>query len=444
MNERWNELLLAWEDDELTGAEVDELAGLLESDERARAAMVRHFTLSCAIGEQLRETLHEESVVRELRRMTTVTRGVSEGSTLTRSRAGLLTVTAVVLLIAAFVGYHFNLHTLIFDRFGGQTVVEIEALRPRVTQTFGDVRLVDAGQPHDIATGTTLDLGQSLRTSKNSYATLRYPDGTTIQLRGETRMRIEPTRSGKQLTIGQGGLFAEVTPQPRGAPLIVNPHGYDRVEVVGTQFEFVRESTGTSVVRVAKGKVQFGVTTSAVEVAKHEESTASSNRQPNAPQPIEPESIWRGWGHGLRGDYFNWQGSSGAHFTRIDPRIDFHWGKSVPDPRLDGSFAVRWTGEIEAPASGEFTFYTVAHYGVRLWVNGESLINSWASMGAEEDGRPIRLEKGKRYPIKIEYFDRHGDAKMRLLWSGPSRPKSIVGQQWLYPALPIENENGKP
>ncbi len=434
MNKRLAELLLAWEDDTLSAVEADELSELLEKDPAARAAAVEHFSLSCAIGEQLQESLHDESVVRELQRMTKVTRSASEGPSASRPRArvGVL-ITAAVLLIVGFVGYHFDVHKLILDRFGGQAVVNIEDLRPQVTGTFGDVHRVEKdGSTDEASENTTLDLGDSLRTSKNSYATLMYPDGTKIELRGDTEIKIESNRSGKHLTLWQGGLFAAVAAQPQGAPLVVNPNQYDRVEVIGTRFEFVR-AEAASVVRVESGKVVFGSTAELVEISQHQESTASSDQRPTMPQPIEPETIWRGWGHGLRGDYFNSAQFGGKHFTRIDPRVDFHWGKESPDPTFNNSFSVRWTGEIEVPHSGEYTFWTVAHYGVRVRVNGEMLINSWASMGAEEDGRPIQLEKGRRYPIKLEYWDRHGDAKMRLLWSSPSMPKSVVDQQWLHP-----------
>ncbi len=439
MNERLAELLLAWEDDTLSEVEADEFADLLGNDSAARANAVDHFSLSCAIGEQLQESLHDESVVRELQRMPTVARSASEGPSASRprSRVGLL-ITVAVLLMVGFIGYRFDVHKLILDKLGGQAVVNVEDLRPKVTDTFGDVQIVRADDStNNIVEGATLGLGHSLRTSKNSYATLLFPDGTKFELRGDTHIRIEPLRSGKHLTLQRGGLFASVAPQPKGAPLVINPDSYDRVEVVGTRFEFVRDAT-TSVVRVETGKVEFGATERAVEVTKRRESTASSDQQATAPRPIEPETIWRGWGHGLRGDYYDSSSFGGQHFARIDPRIDFHWGKQVPDSSFKNEFSVRWTGEIEVPQSGEYTFWTVAHYGVRLSVNGESLINSWASMGAEEDGRPIELVKGKRYPIEIEYWDRHGNAKMRLLWSSPSMPKSVVDQQWLYPA---NNEN---
>ena len=47
------------------------------------------------------------------------------------------------------------------------------------------------------------------------------------------------------------------------------------------------------------------------------------------------------------------------------------------DPPLTAdTFSARWTGQIEAPYSGTYTFYTVSDDGVRLWVNGVQLRES--------------------------------------------------------------------
>ena len=441
MDDRLEDLLFAWEEDALTNPELEELIARLESDTEDRSATVEHFSLSRALGEQLHEALHDESVVRELQRMASSDPQLA--SPKGTGKRWLAFSTAAALLIAACVAYRLDVHNSILAEFAGHVVVNVEDPRPVVTGVFGDVQLVGTdGSAETTVEGATLDLGQSLRTSRNSYATLLYPDRTKIELRGDTHITIEPNRSGKHLALRQGGLFADVAAQPKGAPLVINPDRDDRVEVVGTRFEIVRRAA-TSVVRVETGKVAFGPVERAIEVGHRQESTASSNQKPTLPQPIEPESIWRGWEHGLRGDYYDWVGFGGKHFTRIDPRIDFRWGKETPDPSFKNEFAVRWTGEIEAPDSGEFTFHTVAHYGVWLWVDGESLIDSGASMGAEEHSVPVQLEKGHRYSIRIDYIDRHGDAHVKLLWSSRSMPKSIVDQQWLYPVLDNE-ESGNP
>jgi len=60
--------------------------------------------------------------------------------------------------------------------------------------------------------------------------------------------------------------------------------------------------------------------------------------------------------------------------TRQEFRIDVDWGSGSPDPAVpaDG-FAARWTGEIIAPASEDFTFYTECDDGSRLWVSSSPI-----------------------------------------------------------------------
>src|SRR5881628_3434821 len=73
-------------------------------------------------------------------------------------------------------------------------------------------------------------------------------------------------------------------------------------------------------------------------------------------------------------------------------------------PSLVTQFSVRWTGELEVPETDEYTLYTVSNDGVRLWVNGLRIIDNWTDHGETEDKANIRLEAGKRYEIKLEYF----------------------------------------
>ncbi|QDU92479.1 PA14 domain-containing protein [Lignipirellula cremea] len=427
MNEHLEDLLLAWDDDDLSPGQWDELTALLEQDPQSRRLAVRHFSLTAAIDEQMREAQHEDRIARELQRMAAVDAPIPAPS----KRRPLLYAGAAALLVAVLAGYYFQLPLFLIDAMHGQA-----GRLPQVAEVFGEVELLYAEGDVRIAFDQTLAVGQQVRTSPHSYVTLKYADGTTIQLRGDSQLMIEPSNGGKHLSLLQGGLFAEVARQRHGSPLVINPGRLDQVEVVGTRFQFERIEQG-SIVRVEHGQVKFGADHQAVAVGEQQQSTALANMSPRPPEPAQGP-IWRGWDHGLRGEYFYQPHFRGDSFTRIDPQIDFHWGKQQPDPSILGPFAVRWTGEVEAPHSGEFVFSTVAHYGVRLWIDGRNVINSGASMGSLEDGPPISLEKGKRYPIKIEYWDQHGDARMRLLWSSQALRKSVVDQQWLHPTM--ENE----
>ena len=72
---------------------------------------------------------------------------------------------------------------------------------------------------------------------------------------------------------------------------------------------------------------------------------------------------------------------------------------------------------------------------MRLWVNGQPLIDNWTVHGPEADSGTITLEEGHRYEITLEYFQGGGLAWMQLLWSGPGVTQQSIPQNQLYPAL---------
>ena len=144
---------------------------------------------------------------------------------------------------------------------------------------------------------------------------------------------------------------------------------------------------------------------------------------------------------GLRADYFETSDLSSRRFTRLDNEIDFNWGTGAPDSRLGrDSFSVRWRGQLEPLYDETYTFYTFSDEGVRLWVNGELLINNWTNHFATEDSATITLRANERVDLQVEYYDRLGAAVMKLLWSSPSQPKEIVPAERLsQPVVSVSN-----
>ena len=150
----------------------------------------------------------------------------------------------------------------------------------------------------------------------------------------------------------------------------------------------------------------------------------------NNPPPPTPPS---GNGKGLQATYFNNMDFSGSSLSRIDPVIDFSWGGGSPDPQIgNDTYSARWEGLIEAPTSGSFTFYTTSDDGVKLWVNGQLIIDKWINQGPTEWTGTISMTAGQKVPIKLEYYENGGGAMAKLSWSGPGVGKQIVPQSNLY------------
>ncbi len=142
-----------------------------------------------------------------------------------------------------------------------------------------------------------------------------------------------------------------------------------------------------------------------------------------------------GSGTGLLGEYFDGDQLTNLITQRVDTNINFDWKNNDPAQGVDESdFSVRWTGQIEPRFSENYTFYTEAHGGVRLWVNNQLLIDDWLdhNMSREQSGI-IKLEAGKHYDIQLEYRESNGVAISRLLWESSSQSKEVIPQSQLYP-----------
>ncbi|MGE5458669.1 MAG: glycoside hydrolase family 3 C-terminal domain-containing protein, partial [Methanococcaceae archaeon] len=125
--------------------------------------------------------------------------------------------------------------------------------------------------------------------------------------------------------------------------------------------------------------------------------------------------------NGLKGEYFSNMGLKGKPaFTRIDKQVSFDWGDNAPksDFQKDG-FSVRWTGFITVPVSGEYILDVTSDDGERLYVDGKQLLDDWKDHGPESHFKKIKLEGGKPYSIRLEYYESHGGAVVKLGWRQP-------------------------
>ena len=96
------------------------------------------------------------------------------------------------------------------------------------------------------------------------------------------------------------------------------------------------------------------------------------------------------------------------------------------------SFTVRWTGDVVPLYSETYTFYTVADDGVRLRVNGQTLVNDWNTGSAREESGTIALEAGRPYSIEVEYLEHVYWASISLSWSSASQPQQVVPRSQLF------------
>ena len=146
---------------------------------------------------------------------------------------------------------------------------------------------------------------------------------------------------------------------------------------------------------------------------------------------IAPSSI----GTGLTGRYYAGSNFETLVLTRVE-NVNFDWGNAAPDPSVpDDLFSVQWSGTIAPQYAEEYTFYALAQGGIRLWVNGQLIIDNWIGNSGKEKSATITLEAGQMYDIQVEYVEKRGQASAILSWSSPSTPKEIIPVEVLYEDL---------
>lgn len=137
--------------------------------------------------------------------------------------------------------------------------------------------------------------------------------------------------------------------------------------------------------------------------------------------------------HGLSASYFDDLDLRELRKKRTDPFVDFRWKDGAPLPGMGAdTFSVRWTGQVEARVSGRHRFWVRSDDGVRLWVNGKLLIDGWHDSPSRLSRGAIELVAGRRYDLRLEYYDNTGEASVRLQWSAPGLPRQVIPAGQLY------------
>ena len=125
--------------------------------------------------------------------------------------------------------------------------------------------------------------------------------------------------------------------------------------------------------------------------------------------------------NGLKAEYYDNPTFQGTPKTRIDKGINFEPKNQAPDPFLPKSpLSIRWTGELVPSVSGEYVFSFTSDDGCKLYIDDQLIIDDWNVHSARTEKASMKLEKGKKYQLKAEYFDNGGDAIARLHWRVPS------------------------
>ncbi len=131
---------------------------------------------------------------------------------------------------------------------------------------------------------------------------------------------------------------------------------------------------------------------------------------------------------GFQAEYYNGRNFDQKVLTRIDPKIHFVWNNVPPAPGMDPHiYSVRWTGKLKAPETGKYFFRAKVDDGIRVKINGQSVIDAWDMHDSEAFSGSIYLQAGQEHLLVVEYFNALLEGEIQLFWQLPSEQPVFQG-----------------
>ncbi len=110
--------------------------------------------------------------------------------------------------------------------------------------------------------------------------------------------------------------------------------------------------------------------------------------------------------------------------TLCEDGIDRWWWGGGPERVGPDDFSVRWTGRHWFD-EGDYTFVADADDGVRVWLDGEPVIDAWRDQ-ATTTYTARRFVRGGEHVVRVEYYENWGEAIARVRWEQASPPADPV------------------
>jgi beta-glucosidase len=162
---------------------------------------------------------------------------------------------------------------------------------------------------------------------------------------------------------------------------------------------------------------------------------------------------------GLQAEYFTSNDLSGtAAVTRVDQHLNFDWDvNAIPVSQNQGGFSARWTGQVRPQINGDYVFKVRGDGGLRLIVNGQTLVDNFNSPTLPPVGYgptvaysgKIALQAGQVYNVEIDYrrvgglfdtFQQGGLTGLQASWASLEPPPNFAKYDAVVICAGISNE----
>ena len=108
--------------------------------------------------------------------------------------------------------------------------------------------------------------------------------------------------------------------------------------------------------------------------------------------------------------------------------FSFNWGSGRPSSCVgNDTYAVRFSRQAYFGASASYTFTATTDDGVRLFVDGNKVIDDWRDMAPTGHTAIVSLTAGW-HDLRMEYYENAGGALATLSWTGGGTPPTNVAR----------------
>ena len=146
----------------------------------------------------------------------------------------------------------------------------------------------------------------------------------------------------------------------------------------------------------------------------------------------------------LIGTYYDGPNFNHEVLTRSETTINYNFPFGEPDPAIPAqpfdshaTFSASWLGTAVPAYTETYTFQTRTNDGVRLYVNGQELINAFHDQNSAVHTATVALTAGTPVTIEMMYYANSKTASQaQLYWKSASQAREIVPFVSVGPAAP--------
>ena len=139
-------------------------------------------------------------------------------------------------------------------------------------------------------------------------------------------------------------------------------------------------------------------------------------------------------GGGVSAAYYRDLAFAGTPVRRLERGLFLRWDEGSPDPSIPtDNFSALFAADLQPDVTGLHTLFAGSDDDVRLWLDGELLIDAWRGPNWSAYGATVALEAGRRYPLLVEFAEKVGAGVLEITWKPPGKARTAIPQCALIP-----------